>query len=96
MRSAQAVAIGVAFLALTLGWLGPALDHQDELSPDTTEQQLRGEIARFEAEARARCARWHGENGGAILLADGVIVCSDKHGRGRHALTATLELRGAR
>jgi hypothetical protein len=40
-----------------------------------------GESALLEAQARQRCARDRGDNAGYILLADGVLVCTDKHGR---------------
>lgn len=40
-----------------------------------------GEAALLEAQARHLCARDRGDNAGYILLDDGVLVCTDKHGR---------------
>lgn len=85
----QAVTIGAAItLALILGALGPTLDELDA-QPDRrgewlqAEQQLQqqGMLARWEAEARDRCARHHGPNGAVVRLDDGHILCTDKRGR---------------
>lgn len=79
---------------LSVVWLGPMLDAEPDRRSEfaAADEDLRtsGELARFEAEARARCARIHGDNGGVIHVDGGLIICTDKHGRDRHTLRAEL------
>lgn len=73
---------GTLAIALVLGWLGPTLDDRGIADYGYTAPSIEaGEVARLEADARRRCAQAHGDNGGVILLQDGAIVCTDKHGR---------------
>ena len=80
----EALALGAIF-AIALGVLGPCLDAQPDRRGEwlQTERLLQqeGTLARWEAEARARCAEDHGDNAGLIQLPDGAVVCTDKHGR---------------
>lgn len=64
-----------------LGALGPYLDAGTYADYGYTPDQ-QGEHRRLELEAQRACAQATGaENGGYIRLADGAVVCTDKHGR---------------
>lgn len=72
-------------LALTLGWLGPAIDAQPDRRAEwlLAEELLHapGTLATWEAEARTACANVGGDNGAYVRLASGAIYCTDKRGR---------------
>lgn len=75
--------LGALGFALMLGAFGPTLDAGPYPEPAQafTDDELRGPVARLEAEARQRCATEAGQNAGWILTGDGQIRCTDKHGR---------------
>jgi hypothetical protein len=73
---------GAGVIALTLGVFGPSLDDVPDMTPaELLEQDSQAMAARWEAEARRRCALIGGDNTGYIPVAGGGIVCTDKRGR---------------
>ncbi len=75
----QAIGAALAF-ALILGWFGPTLDNRTYADYGYAADQ-QGEHRLLELEARRVCDAMAGENSGWRLVADGVIVCTDKRGR---------------
>lgn len=85
LKSAAQTAAGVAFLALTLGWLGPRLDESFDgtaTQPRATAEAL-GQVAWLDAEARARCHAAGTLPGEYLPTTDGGIVCATPAGRQR-------------
>jgi hypothetical protein len=76
---------GAALLAVALGWLGPAIDAEPDRRGEWVqaeqELQVQGTLARWEAEARAKCDAIAGPQGTYIQVDGGGIVCMDKRGR---------------
>jgi hypothetical protein len=82
--------LGLVFvIAFSLGVFGPNLD-RIAFSNNPTPPDLAGEIALFEAQARAKCNTQPTDNRGWILTKDGAIVCTDKRGRVRSQVTTLV------
>lgn len=82
MRAALQIWAAVTAFALTLGWLGPALDVDPIAGMEPAlDRDTLGEISLLEREARARCDHEAGQNSGYIVLTSGQIACTDKRGR---------------
>jgi hypothetical protein len=72
----------LAAIALYVGVLASFMpDTQAQPAADALQQVDAETTAQLEADARHRCAMAHGDNGGAIFIDGGVVVCTDKRGR---------------
>jgi hypothetical protein len=85
----QALLVTIAF-GCAWGALMPALDHGPYPEADQVREVPADDeaVAQLEADARHRCAMRNGDNGGAIFVDGGLIVCTDKRGRTTSTLRA--------